>query len=131
MIARARRRAESLGCAVDLQVGDAQALPFEDERFDTVLATLALCTIPDEGAAISEARRVLRPGGRLVLLEHVRSPLGPVRLVQRLLEPLCVRFGADHLLRDPVDHLAAHGFEVVELERLLLGVVERAVARRR
>jgi hypothetical protein len=57
------------------------------------------------------------PGGRFLLLEHVRSPRLPVRLVQRLLDPLAVRFAADHLVREPLDHLAAAGFEIERLER--------------
>ena len=55
---------------------------------------------------------MLQPGGHILLLEHVRSPLLPVRLLQRLLEPLAVRFAADHLTREPLDHLASEGFEV-------------------
>jgi len=112
MLEIARARARKLGRDVDLRVGDAQTLEFGDNSFDTVVCTLSLCTIPDDGAAVAEMGRVLRPGGRLLLLEHVRSPLLPVRLAQRLLDPLAVRFEADHLLREPLDHLRAEGFEV-------------------
>ncbi len=73
---------------------------------------------------------MLRPGGRFLLLEHVRSPLLPVRLAQRLLEPLAVRVEADHLLREPLEHLRAQGFEVESLERSKLGIVERVAARK-
>jgi ubiquinone/menaquinone biosynthesis C-methylase UbiE len=130
MLEIARARAHELGREVDLRVGDAQALEFGDESFDTVVCTLSLCTIPDDRAAVAEMRRVLRPGGRLLLLEHVRSPLLPVRLGQRLLDPLAVRFAADHLLREPLGHLRAEGFEVDRLERSRLGIVERVSARK-
>jgi ubiquinone/menaquinone biosynthesis C-methylase UbiE len=66
---------------IDLRVGDAQALDFPDASFDTVVCTLALCTIPDDRAAVSEVKRVLRPAGRFRLLEHVRSPNPAVSLV--------------------------------------------------
>src|SRR5437773_5151379 len=102
MLEIARARARELGREVDLRVGDAQALEFPDESFDSVVCTLSLCTIPDDRAAVAEVRRVLRPRGRFLLLEHVRSPLLPVRLVQQLLDPLAVRFEADHLLREPL-----------------------------
>jgi ubiquinone/menaquinone biosynthesis C-methylase UbiE len=128
MLAIARRRATNLGIDADLREGDAQALDFGDDSFDTVVITLALCTIPDDRGAVREVRRVLRPGGRLVLLEHVRSPAAPVRAVQRLLDPLSVRFEADHLLRDPLDYLAADGFEIEAVQRLKWGIVERVTA---
>jgi ubiquinone/menaquinone biosynthesis C-methylase UbiE len=99
MLEIARKRAEDLGRDVDLRIGDAQALEFEDQSFDTVIITFGLCTIPDDRAAVTEAHRVLRPDGRLVLLEHVRSPSLPIRAVQRALDPLSVRFAADHLAR--------------------------------
>src|SRR6266540_2965597 len=130
MLELARARARELGRDVDLRVGDAQALEFPDESFDTVVCTLSLCTIPDDRAAVAEARRVLRPGGHFLLLEHVRSPLLPVRLGQRLLDPLAVRFEADHLLREPLEHLRAERFEVERLERSKLGIVERVTARK-
>jgi ubiquinone/menaquinone biosynthesis C-methylase UbiE len=128
MLEIARRRAEELGHAVDLRLGDAHALEFEDESFDTVIITLALCTIPDDRKAASEVRRVLRPGGRLVLMEHVRSPALPVRALQRALDPLAVRFEADHLIRDPLDYLADEGFEIESVARSKLGIVERVIA---
>jgi ubiquinone/menaquinone biosynthesis C-methylase UbiE len=130
MLEIARARARELGGDVDLRLGDAQALDFPERSFDTVVCTLALCTIPDDRAAVAEVRRVLRPGGRFILLEHVRSPLLPVRLGQRLLEPLAARFQADHLLREPLEHLRAEGFEVEHVERSKLGIVERVAARK-
>lgn len=128
MLALGRKRAEELGRDVDFRIGDAQQLEFEDESFDTVMITFGLCTIPDDRAAAAEAHRVLRPGGRMVLLEHVRSPAAPVRAVQRLLDPLSVRFGADHLVREPLDYLADAGFEVEQVERSKWGIVERVLA---
>jgi ubiquinone/menaquinone biosynthesis C-methylase UbiE len=130
MLEIGRKRAEELDRKVDLRLGDAQALQFEDQSFDTVIITFGLCTIPDDRAAVAEAHRVLRPGGRLVLLEHVRSPLAPVRAVQRLLDPLAVRFGADHLVREPLDYLASVGFEIEGVQRLKAGIVERVIARK-
>jgi ubiquinone/menaquinone biosynthesis C-methylase UbiE len=130
MLAIAKRRAEELGREADLRIGDAQELDFPESSFDTVVCTLALCTIPDDRAAVAEAYRVLRPGGRFLLLEHVRSPVTPVRIVQRMLEPFSIRFEADHLTREPLDHLAAEGFEVVEFERSKWGIVERIAARK-
>jgi ubiquinone/menaquinone biosynthesis C-methylase UbiE len=124
----ARRRTEKVGRGADLRVGDAQSLDFEDGAFDTVVSTLTMCSVPDHHRALSEAARLLRPGGRLVMLEHVRSPVVAVRWGQRLLNPLSVRFVADHLLREPLDAIKGLGLEVVKLERLRWGIVERMLA---
>jgi ubiquinone/menaquinone biosynthesis C-methylase UbiE len=130
MLEIGRKRAEEMGRDVDLRIGDAQALEFEDQSFDTVIITFGLCTIPDDRGAVIEAYRVLRQGGRLVLLEHVRSPSHAVRAAQRVLDPLSVRFAADHLVRDPLDYLGNVGFEIESVERLKWGIVERVVARK-
>ena len=125
-----RKRAEELGRSIDLQVGDAEALDLPDESFDTVVCTYGLCTIPDDAAAVREAKRVLRPGGRMLLAEHVRSPNPVVRTIQRVLDPFAHRFGGDHLLREPLDHMAAEGFEVEEVKRAKAGWVELVSARK-
>jgi ubiquinone/menaquinone biosynthesis C-methylase UbiE len=73
MVARLERRAKKAGTRSSVMVADAERLPFEDDSFDTVVSTLVLCTVDDPQHAIGEIARVLRPGGQLLFLEHVRS----------------------------------------------------------
>ncbi len=130
MLAIARKRAAELGLEADLREGDVQRLEFPDERFDCVICTISLCSIPDDRAAVREAWRVLRPGGRFILVEHVRSPNPLVRAVEHLLEPLAMRSGGDHLLREPQEALVAAGFTIEFVERRRLGIVERVIGRK-
>jgi len=130
MLKIASERARSLGRAANLLLGDAQALPFPDQSFDTVVCTIALCSIPDDRQAVAEAWRVLRPNGCFVALEHVRSPNALIRGLERLLEASTVRNQADHLLREPVESVQAAGFSIEYLKRLKLGIVERLIARK-
>ena len=130
MLALARERARGLGMAANLMHGNAEALEFSDASFDSVVCTLSLCTIPDDRRALSEAWRVLASGGRLLLLEHVRSPRPMVRFAERLIEPLAMRTIGDHLLRDPLDHLPGLGFTIEHSERAVLGLLEMVVARK-
>lgn len=128
MLDAAQLLAEQLAWPVDLSVGDAQQLDFPDASFDTVVATLTLCSIPDERLAVQEMARVLRPGGRLILLDHVASPIRPVRAVQRLLDPLLVRFEGDHLLREPDAAVHDQGLVIDELSHSKWGIVARLAA---
>lgn len=131
MLRIARTRAGELGMrGLDLREGDAQRLPFADRSFDTVVCTLGLCNIPDDRGAVSEMARVLRPDGRLLLLDHVRAASGPVRAIQRALEVITLRLEGDHLLRRPLEHVAAEGFEIERQERYKGGIVERISARK-
>ena len=130
MLEIASLRAQSLGRQVELVIGDAQALPFPDQHFDTVVCTISLCSIPDERQAIAEVWRVLRPGGRFVALEHVRSPNPIIRGLEHLLEPMAVRTQGDHLLREPVETVQTAGFSIEYLKRLKLGIVERLIAQK-
>jgi ubiquinone/menaquinone biosynthesis C-methylase UbiE len=130
MLNIARRRAADLGREVDLRLGDAQALDLPDSRFDTVVATLALSSIPDYRRAVAEPRRVLRPGGRFIVLDFARSSLLPVRAMQRLLGPIMFRRYAFHLQREPRGPLTGEGFVVAQSERQRWGIIERITARK-
>ncbi len=130
MLDVARRRARDLNRAIDLREGDAQALPFPDASFDTVVCTLSLCAIPDDRTAVAEMIRVLRPGGLLLLLDHVAAGPWPVRAVQRLLELVTLRVGGEHFTRRPLHHVQAAGLDVEERHRFNLGIIEQLAARK-
>nr|WP_092528528.1 methyltransferase domain-containing protein [Amycolatopsis arida] len=128
MLAIARTRTAELGRPVTLLQGNAHALPFDDATFDTVVCTFGLCAIPDVDAAVTEMRRVLRPGGRLVLVDHVHSSSRLVRVVQRLLELGTVPLAGEHFLRRPLHHVRAAGFTIEDVQRFKIGIVERLTA---
>jgi ubiquinone/menaquinone biosynthesis C-methylase UbiE len=130
MLELARRQADQLGRQVDLRLGDAQALDLADASFDTVVCTLSLCAIPDERRAVAEMRRVLRPGGRLLLLDHVAAAPRPARAIQWLLERATIPLGGEHLRRRPLRQVQVEGFQIERRERSKLGIVERLVARK-
>jgi ubiquinone/menaquinone biosynthesis C-methylase UbiE len=128
MLAIARQRATGLGRDVDLREGDAEHLPFDDASFDTVVCALSLCTIPSPDGAVAEMRRVLGPGGRLLLLDHIGSTWPPIYAAQWLMEQITIRTAGEHFTRRQLPLVKAAGFQVVETERLLAGTVERIYA---
>lgn len=125
MLARAQARAAELGLSIDAREGSAEQLPMPDASFDTVVCTLALCSIPDDRRAVSEMIRVLRPGGRLLLADHVESSWRPVRLAQRIAEAWTAPRFNEHFTRRPIRLLHAAGLRITEHERFLAGVIER------
>ncbi|SCG34262.1 class I SAM-dependent methyltransferase [Micromonospora coxensis] len=130
MLEIARRRAAELGREVDLRLGTAHRLEFPDASFDSVVCTLSLCAIPDDQRAVAEMIRVLRPGGLLLLADHVVGATRPIRAVQRLLELVSVPAAGEHFRRRPITHVAAAGLHIEKHERFARGVVERLAARR-
>jgi ubiquinone/menaquinone biosynthesis C-methylase UbiE len=131
MLQIARRRADDLGRSVDLREGDAHELPFEDSSFDTVVCTFSLCNIPDVERAVTEMKRVLRPDGKLVLVDHIRSSNVVVFAIQKLIEFVSVRMDGDYMTRRPSEQVRRAGFAVDEQERFRLGgIVERLSARK-
>jgi ubiquinone/menaquinone biosynthesis C-methylase UbiE len=130
MLKRARDRAHKLGRRVELREGDAHALEFPDSSFDTVVCTFSLCGIPDDRQAVAEMRRVLRPGGQLLLADHIASSAWPVRALQGLLDLVTVPLGGEHLRRRPLEQVRALGFQVERCERFKAGIVERLAARK-
>jgi ubiquinone/menaquinone biosynthesis C-methylase UbiE len=96
----------------------AEELPFEDGSFDFVVSTLVLCTVDDPARALGEIRRVLKPGGRLVFLEHVRSDDPGLARWQDRLHGLQVRVGHGcHCNRPTLESIERAGFSIAELER--------------
>jgi ubiquinone/menaquinone biosynthesis C-methylase UbiE len=122
----ARLRAKPLGSrTVEIVEAAAERLPFEDDRFDTAVATLVLCTVPDPSAALREVMRVLRPGGRLLFLEHVRAPDARLARWQDRLERPWELFGAGcHCNRDTARAIEQSGLQAERVER---GEVPRAM----
>jgi len=101
---------------VEVSEAGAEALTFPDGSFDTVISTLVLCTVPDQASALAEIRRVLRPGGRLLFIEHVRAE-GSTARWQDSIEPAWgYILGGCHPNRDTVAAIEAAGFEIEALD---------------
>ncbi len=120
MLRRARRRAGPAGSAspAAMVVAAAERLVFADTSFDTVVSTLVLCTVADPAAALAEVRRVLRPGGAFLLLEHVRSSNAATARLQTRLTPAWQRIiRGCHLDRPTESGLLEAGFSLQSIER--------------
>jgi ubiquinone/menaquinone biosynthesis C-methylase UbiE len=118
----AQQSAATAAVPIKVVDGSAEQLPADDGSFDAVIATLMLCSVSDPAAALAEMRRVLRPGGELRFMEHVRAGTAGYRGVQRLADatiwPRC--FGGCHASRDPVPAIEAAGFSITNLTRYRL-----------
>jgi ubiquinone/menaquinone biosynthesis C-methylase UbiE len=128
MLAAASSRAESLGVAVRLLRADVATLDLPDDAFDSVVCTLAMCCVPDERAALRELARVLRPGGRLLLADHVESSAALGRGVQRVLDVVTPARAGEHHRRRPLLLLDDAGLTLVESASSRWRLVERVSA---
>lgn len=118
MLERARKRAGEVSADIDLQQVAAEELPFPDESFDFVVATLVLCSVREPALALSGVKRVLKRGGELRLYEHVRHDGGFGAFVQDVITPVWGWFGAGcHPNRDTARAVREAGFEVVSERR--------------
>lgn len=127
MLSQARRTAQALARQMPFALADAEDLPFRDGSFDAVVATGVFCCVPDPVRGFREARRVLKPGGRLLLIEHIR-PQGMLGGLFDLLDPVVSRLMGPHINRNTVESLRAAGLAVVREENLHSGWVKFIVA---
>lgn len=129
MPAQADTKARRLGLRIRMAQMDAQQLAFADASFDTVGISLALCTVPDPVATLREAARVCRPEGKVVLLEHVLSPVWPVAVLERLWSPVQERAIGCHLTRRTIEVGRGLGFAVESERARFFGVFRLVLAR--
>lgn len=130
MLDIARRRADGLGLAADLRLGDVQAMDFRDASFDTAIVTFVFCSVPDPVLGLCELGRVVRHGGQVLLLEHVRSANPLLGTLMDVLNPLVVRMMGANVNRRTVENLQTAGLFVEGVEDLGLGGIFKLIQAR-
>jgi ubiquinone/menaquinone biosynthesis C-methylase UbiE len=123
MLERAARKARDCSAAIELREMDVCDLAFPDATFDTVATACTFCSVPRPVVGLRELRRVLKPGGQLLMFEHVRSAIGPLGVLMDLMTPLFRRIGPE-LNRDTVGNVQKAGFRLRRVENVYLDVVK-------
>ncbi|AKB57884.1 class I SAM-dependent methyltransferase [Methanosarcina barkeri] len=126
MLRRAQEKAESRK-NITLYPMDAERLEFPDNSFDYVVITFVLCTIPDPVKALKEMRRVLKPSGELIALEHVHSDYPIVDFIEHLINPILFFLLGDHATRHTVKNIEKAGFTIKEAKKLAFKDVFRKI----
>lgn len=122
----AREAARKRGWDGDIRQGVGEAIPFDDGQFDTVVCTYTMCSVQDQAQVLHEMHRILKPGGKLLFLEHGRAPdAGPAKWQNRM-EPAWRRlFGNCHLSREVAPAVARHGFAVNQVGNMYMARTPR------
>jgi demethylmenaquinone methyltransferase/2-methoxy-6-polyprenyl-1,4-benzoquinol methylase len=126
MLRRAQEKAEGMK-NITLYPMDAEHLEFPDNSFDYVVTTFALCTIPDPVKALREMRRVLKPSGELISLEHVHSDYPFIDLIEHLISPVLFFLLGDHAIRHTVKNIEKACFTIMEAKKLAFKDVFRKI----
>jgi ubiquinone/menaquinone biosynthesis C-methylase UbiE len=115
MLDIARQRAQTLGVSADISLGDVQALNYPDGSFDTIVGTFLFCSVPDPVLGLRELSRVVRPGGQVLLLEHVRSENQILGALMDVVNPLVVRMMGANINRRTVNNVRLSGLDVTQV----------------
>lgn len=127
MLERASVKAASYGGTINLREMDVRRLDFPDAAFDTVTSVCTFCSVPQPLVGLREVHRVLKPGGQLLMFEHVRSSIGPIGVLLDLMTPLSRQIGPD-LNRDTVGNVQKAGFRLRRVENVYLDIVRSVEA---
>jgi ubiquinone/menaquinone biosynthesis C-methylase UbiE len=123
MLDQARLRAKEAGLPVEFHQGMAETLPFNDDEFDTVVATLVLCSVSEPEKVFREVRRVCKKGGKIVLFEHVRTESKSLAALQDVLTPAWKRLcDGCHLNRDTGRYMKESGIKMVKEKKYFKGI---------
>ena len=123
MLERAARKARAYSGSIELREMDVCNLEFPDSTFDTIATAFTFCSVPKPVVGLRELHRVLKPDGQLIMLEHVRSAIGPLGIFMDIMTPLTSRLGPS-LNRDTVGNVQKAGFRLRRVENVYLDVVK-------
>lgn len=129
MLARAKDRVKEAKVPVILLEMDAQHMTFSDNTFDTVLATCVFCSVPDPVQGLKEVRRVCKPGGQIILLEHVRSDNPILGWLMDVLNPVSLHMIGSNINRRTVDNVKAAGISILNVGNLSGKIVKLIIAK--
>lgn len=127
MLSKAREKAKELNKEVELIYMDAQAMEFRDNTFDTVFTTCVFCSVPDPVKGLKEIRRVCKPGGKIIMIEHVRSERKVLGLIMDIFNPITVNLWGANINRRTVQNVQKAGFSKVEVIDLKGDIVKKII----
>lgn len=129
MLEKAERRRKELGLEnVKLMLMDVQNLEFEDNTFDTIVSTFVFCTVPDPIKGLKEVYRVLKPGGKAIFLEHMKSESKLLNIPLYLMDPITKALVGTSMVRETQKNIEKAGFKIEKVENLFFDIVRLIIA---
>jgi phosphatidylethanolamine/phosphatidyl-N-methylethanolamine N-methyltransferase len=129
MVEQAKRRARTYDGRLIVEVADVQELQYAGASFDSVVTSCTFCSVPDPLRGLRELYRCLKPGGQLLMFEHMRSRIGPIAILQDLMSPLTRRFGPE-MNRETVSNVLRAGFDLIRERNVYMDIVRAIEATR-